>query len=64
MESIDLGACRASVFGADPSRVAVILPGKVYPITAPVLWFASKALLAAGWTVLGAGPQPSLRPGV
>jgi hypothetical protein len=53
MESIDLEVCRATLFQADPSRVAVILPGKVYPITAPVLWFASEALHAAGWTVLG-----------
>ncbi len=53
METIDLGICSATYRPADPGRVAVLLPGKVYPITAPVLWFASEALHAAGWSVLG-----------
>lgn len=52
MEPIDLGVCQAKLFREDPGRVAILLPGRVYPVTAPLFWFASEALRAAGWTVL------------
>ena len=35
----------------EPVGTAVVLPGRAYPPPAPLLAFASYALLAAGWTV-------------
>ncbi len=53
METIDLGVCRATLFRADPGRVAIVLPGRMYPITAPVLWYARRVIHDAGWSVIG-----------
>lgn len=39
---------------ADPSKkLAVLLPGHAYPLEAPLMWYAAKAALAAGYDVLG-----------
>ncbi|MFI2365921.1 hypothetical protein [Promicromonospora sp. NPDC019610] len=35
----------------DPTRVATILPGSGYTAQGPLLWYAAKALRAAGWSV-------------
>jgi hypothetical protein len=36
----------------DPSRCAVLLPGRLYLSQAPLLWFAREAAQARGWSVL------------
>ena len=36
----------------DPSRCAVLLPGRLYSSQAPLLWFAREAVQARGWSVL------------
>lgn len=40
-----------STTAGDPARVATILPGSGYTAQGPLLWYAAKALHAAGWTV-------------
>lgn len=37
---------------ADPTRVAVMLPGRLYSADRPLLYFATEILQAHGWTVL------------
>ncbi|MEV0894412.1 hypothetical protein [Promicromonospora sp. NPDC050262] len=42
---------RIGTTAGDPARVATILPGSGYTAQCPLLWYAAKALRAAGWTV-------------
>ena len=52
MKLVDLEVCEGVLFENDPSHRAVVLPGAFYVPAAPLLWFASQVLQAAGWTVL------------
>lgn len=52
MERFDLGVCEGLFFRGDPKRTAVVLPGAFYVPAAPLLWFASRVLGSAGWSVL------------
>ncbi|KPV42231.1 alpha/beta hydrolase [Alicyclobacillus ferrooxydans] len=38
---------------SDSSKLAVLFPGRNYPLDAPLLWYAKKAAYAAGCDVLG-----------
>ena len=49
---VDLGVCRGVRFDRGADAWAVLLPGANYPTTAPLLWFAREAALAAGRNVL------------
>ena len=49
---IDLGVCRGVRFDRGADAWVILLPGANYPTTAPVLWFAREAALAAGRNVL------------
>ena len=35
----------------DPDKVAVLLPGRAYPVSAPLLYYTSLLLVRRGWTV-------------
>ena len=49
---VDLGICRGLRFDRGADAWVILLPGANYPTTAPVLWFAREAALAAGRNVL------------
>lgn len=49
---VDLGVCRAMRFDCGADAWIILLPGANYPTTAPLLWFAREAALAAGRNVL------------
>lgn len=49
---VDLGVCRGMRFDRGADAWVVLLPGANYPTTAPLLWFAREAALAAGRNVL------------
>jgi len=49
---VDLGVCRGLRFDRAADVWVILLPGANYPTTAPVLWFAREAALAAGRNVL------------
>ncbi len=49
---VDLGVCRGVRFDRGAEAWVVLLPGARYPTTAPLLWFAREAVLAAGRNVL------------
>jgi catechol 2,3-dioxygenase-like lactoylglutathione lyase family enzyme len=49
---VDLGVCRGVRFDRGAEAWVILLPGANYPTTAPLLWFAREAALAAGRNVL------------
>jgi catechol 2,3-dioxygenase-like lactoylglutathione lyase family enzyme len=49
---VDLGVCRGVRFDRGADAWVILLPGANYPTTAPLLWFAREAALAAGRNVL------------
>jgi hypothetical protein len=49
---IDLNPGEAVLHEGDPGRCVVVLPGVRYFSQAPLLWFASEAAQARGWSVL------------
>ena len=55
---VDLGVCRGVRFDRGADAWVILLPGANYPTTAPVLWFAREAALAAGRNVLAVVDSP------
>lgn len=51
-EDVDLGVCRGRRFPGEADRTVVVLPGAMYPPSAPLLWFAREVFAAHGWTVV------------
>lgn len=49
---VDLGVCQGARFDIGADAWVILLPGARYPTTAPLLWFAREAALAAGRNVL------------
>jgi len=49
---VDLVVCRGVRFDRGADAWVILLPGANYPTTAPLLWFAREAALAAGRNVL------------
>lgn len=49
---VDLGVCNGVQFDRGGDAWVILLPGANYPATAPLLWFAREAALAAGRNVL------------
>lgn len=49
---VDLGVCRGVRFDRGADAWVILLPGANYSTTAPILWFAREAALAAGRNVL------------
>jgi hypothetical protein len=49
---VDLGPCRGVRFERGAGGWVILLPGANYPTTAPLLWFAREAALAAGRNAL------------
>jgi hypothetical protein len=52
MERVDLGLCFGRFHPGDPARVAVLLPGRLYPTAGPLFWFAREVAQRRGWSVL------------
>lgn len=52
LTEVDLGPCRGLRFDCGSDAWVIVLPGANYPTTAPLLWFAREAALAAGRNVL------------
>ncbi len=49
---VDLGVCRGARFDIGADGWVILLPGARYPTTAPLLWFAREAALAAARNAL------------
>ena len=51
LESIDLGVCRGCLWGGDPEKVVIGLPG-AFAVGAPALIFCVQALVRQGWSAI------------
>lgn len=52
IEPVELGPCQAMVYDRGARSWAIVLPGANYSSQAPVLWYARRAALTAGRSVL------------
>src|ERR687894_1838597 len=52
VERVGLAGCNATAFDQGGARWAIVLPGAGYPAQGPLLWFARRAALQAGYSAL------------
>jgi hypothetical protein len=52
VESLELGRCQAVAFDQGTASWAIVLPGAGYSAQAPLLWYARRAAMEAGRSVL------------
>jgi len=52
VENVQIGRCNATAFHQRSERWAIVLPGAGYSAQGPLLWFARRAALEAGYSAL------------